>query len=59
MKITKKEKSYTSEITNFLKHLKQKNPNLEQRQYNGRAILWDKEPLTLDKLKRINESEIK
>ncbi len=34
---------YESEITKFLAELKQKRPNLEQGQQQGRALLWDKE----------------
>jgi hypothetical protein len=33
---------YTSEITQFLKAFKEKNPGVEQRQLEGRARLWDK-----------------
>jgi hypothetical protein len=35
-------KNYESEITCFLKDLKQKDPTLEARQRAGRALLWDK-----------------
>ncbi len=35
-------KSYESEITQFLQHLKQERPNLEASQKQGRALLWDK-----------------
>jgi hypothetical protein len=36
---------YESEITQFLKQLKQDRPQLEKNQREGRALLWDK---TLD-----------
>lgn len=35
-------KNYESDITCFLKDLKQKDPTLEARQRAGRALLWDK-----------------
>lgn len=34
---------YTSEATQFIESLKQKNPALEQKQRQGRALLWDKQ----------------
>lgn len=34
---------YESEITQFLRELKQKNPNIPEEQRQGRAIWWDKE----------------
>ena len=33
---------YTSEITQFLQSYKSSNPDVEQRQRDGRARLWDK-----------------
>ncbi len=33
---------YESEITQFLKDLKQAKPHLEQSQQDGRALLWDR-----------------
>ena len=35
-------KSYESEITRFLKQYKEQHPDVEQRQREGRARLWDK-----------------
>jgi hypothetical protein len=35
--------SYTSETTQFIASLKAKNPQLEQAQRDGRALLWDKQ----------------
>ena len=43
--------SYESELTRFLKDLKARNPGLEQKQREGRAIWWDKD-LDRDELKR-------
>ena len=33
---------YTSETTQFIEQLKQAKPDLDQRQRQGRALLWDK-----------------
>ncbi|MDN3986227.1 DUF3460 family protein [Zwartia vadi] len=33
---------YTSEITQFLQKLKTEHPDIEQRQRDGRARLWDR-----------------
>ena len=35
-------KHYESDVTQFLKSYKQTHPDLEQRQREGRARLWDK-----------------
>jgi hypothetical protein len=35
-------KPYKSEISIFIDELKAKNPNLENEQRAGRALLWDK-----------------
>jgi hypothetical protein len=35
-------RSYTSEATTFIQSLKKNNPQLEQSQRDGRALLWDK-----------------
>jgi hypothetical protein len=34
---------YVSDITRFMQELKQKTPELEQKQREGRAIWWDKQ----------------
>ena len=36
-------KHYKSETTQFIESLKQQDPKLEQRQREGRALLWDKQ----------------
>lgn len=33
---------YTSDTTQFIDQLRQSDPALEQRQRDGRALLWDK-----------------
>lgn len=43
--------SYESDLTRFLKDLKARNPALEQKQREGRAIWWDKD-LDRDELTR-------
>jgi hypothetical protein len=59
MKFTKQHKQYESEITRFIKDLKQKDPEIELKQQIGRALLWDKTPIDLDTQKRFSESRIK
>lgn len=51
--------NYESDFTKFLKELKQKDPELEQKQRAGRAIFWDKAPIDLDARKRAEESRLK
>jgi hypothetical protein len=52
-------KQYESEITKFIKDLKQKDPELEQKQRAGRALLWDKAPIDLEARRRAKESLVK
>jgi hypothetical protein len=58
MKFSKHNQKYESEITLFLKDLKQKDPELEQKQRAGRSIFWDKKPIDLDARKRADESRV-
>lgn len=39
---------YQSDITQFLNQLKQQQPTLEEAQRQGRALLWDKQPIDLE-----------
>lgn len=48
---------YESEITRFLRELKQKNPEIERGQRIGRAIFWDKD-LDADQYRRYDESDV-
>jgi len=48
---------YESDITRFMRELKEKKPDLERRQREGRAIFWDKQ-LDLDELKRWQASRV-
>jgi hypothetical protein len=50
--------SYESEASQFISQLKKKNPQLEESQRAGRALLWDKEPIDLDQRKRADESRV-
>jgi hypothetical protein len=58
MKFSKQQSRYESEFTLFLKDLKQKDPELERKQREGRALLWDKAPIDLDDRKRSLESRL-
>jgi hypothetical protein len=49
---------YRSEITRFLDDLKTRNPRIEERQREGRAIWWDK-PQDLDTLRRHQASRVR
>jgi hypothetical protein len=37
-------KPYRSDVTDFIAKLKKRDPQLEERQRQGRALLWDKSP---------------
>ncbi len=49
--------AYESELTKFIRELKNKKPDLEQKQREGRAIFWDRE-LDLEQLKRWRQSKV-
>lgn len=59
MKLSKQKQGYQSELTEFLSNLKQKNPELEASQREGRARLWDKPSLDLDTQDRLNVSRVR
>ena len=59
MKFSKQYERYESDITKFIKELKQKNPKLEEQQREGRALLWDKAPIDLDQRERVEDSRIR
>jgi hypothetical protein len=48
---------YESDLTRFIRELKSRQPDLERRQREGRAIWWDKD-LDPEQLKRWQESKI-
>lgn len=49
---------YESDITQFLKQLKQERPTLEAEQRDGRALLWDKSPIDLEERARAEASRV-
>lgn len=59
MKFSKQFSLYESEFTQFLNELKQKDPGIDERQREGRSLLWDKTPIDLDATKRTRESRVK
>ncbi len=50
---------YVSEITHFLEELKDRNPGIVAEQRKGRAIWWDKKPLTPEELEHVAQSRIR
>jgi hypothetical protein len=58
MKLPPKFQLYESEASQFINQLKKQNPQLEQSQRAGRALLWDKEPIDLDQKSRADESRV-
>jgi len=50
---------YTSEFTQFLNELKSEKPDLEAGQQAGRALLWDKEPLSIEDQRRAKAAKLK
>lgn len=59
MIFSKKHSMYESDHTKFIKELKQKTPGMDERQVAGRALLWDKDPVSLDEQARIQESRLR
>jgi hypothetical protein len=49
---------YKSEITQFLEELKTQKPELEAQQRQGRALLWDNEPINLDERTRAQAARV-
>jgi hypothetical protein len=58
MRFSKQQTAYQSEITLFIDDLKKANPQLEQEQRAGRALLWDKAPISLDEQHRVLDSTV-
>lgn len=52
MKLSKQHSMYESEHTKFIAELKKNNPAIEEGQREGRALLWDKAPISLAELDR-------
>jgi Protein of unknown function (DUF3460) len=59
MNFSKQKRGYESDITQLVRELKQKNPELEDEQRLGRARLWDKGPIDLDAMERARNSGVK
>ncbi|HEV7817113.1 MAG TPA: DUF3460 family protein [Janthinobacterium sp.] len=59
MKFSKQFNLYESDHTKFIKELKAKNPGMEEGQRAGRALLWDKAPVSLSEQERQLESAVK
>jgi len=58
MLFSKKHSMYESDHTKFIKELKDKTPGMDERQVSGRALLWDKEPVSLDEQERVQQSRL-
>jgi hypothetical protein len=58
MLFSKQKTAYQSEITLFINELKKANPQIEQKQIAGRALLWDKTPINLDERRRALDSTV-
>jgi hypothetical protein len=58
MALFKQHSMYESDHTKFIKELKAQNPSMEAGQQAGRALLWDKAPLSLDEQKRRAQSRV-
>jgi hypothetical protein len=50
---------YESEITQFLRQLKEQKPHLEEAQQEGRALLWDKNPIDLQEAERAKTIKVR
>jgi len=59
MKLSKQHSMYESDHTKFIQSLRNQQPGLEDRQRQGRALLWDQEPTSLDDQQRLKSSTVK
>lgn len=50
---------YESDITLFLRSLKEQKPHLEEAQREGRALLWEKDPVDLEELSRAQQVKVR
>lgn len=57
MALLRKDTTYVSEATEFIRDLLAKNPDIAKGQVEGRALLWDKQ-LDRDALQRAAESNV-
>lgn len=58
MIFSKKHTMYESEHTKFIAELKKQNPAIDAGQVAGRALLWDKNPVSLDEQARTDASRL-
>jgi hypothetical protein len=54
----KKYTKYESDFGKFLNEMKEKKPEIEIHQQEGRAIWWDKAPIDLDERDRMQQSRV-
>jgi hypothetical protein len=59
MSASKKTNGYQSEFTQFLNDFKEQHPSTETEQRNGRARLWDLQPVDLETQERLKASRVK
>ncbi len=59
MKLSKQHAMYESDHTKFIAELKAKNPGIEQGQREGRALLWDKAPISLAEQQERADSRVR
>lgn len=59
MKLSKQFSLYESDHTLFIKDLKARHPGMEEGQRAGRALLWDKAPVTLSEQERVKASRVR
>lgn len=59
MKLSKQHSMYQSEHTKFIAALKEQNPAIDAGQVAGRALLWDKAPVSLDEQERLKASRLR
>jgi Protein of unknown function (DUF3460) len=49
---------YKSEITHFLEQLKKERPHLDKAQSEGRALLWDKDPISPERASELEAAKV-
>ena len=59
MKLSKQHAMYESEHTKFIAELKKQHPEMEEGQRAGRALLWDKAPISLAEQDQAAEARVK
>lgn len=59
MKLSKQQTTYVSEFGQFLQQLKQDNPHIEEGQRAGRAIHWDRKPISLEEQERERDARVR